>query len=231
MASTFKAVADTMEDMSITMYRVKGRGNSLIGYNNDSKVSVDVSISRLKKLLQEQQGDFVRVELIPPGKRKEDGTGGDMTVIKMEVDLSSIGNRTINGTEVAAPVGNYREMIEKQNQQIMDLQKELLKREYDHKIAELEKRIEGNTDADPINQLIGAITPAIVPVIPQIIAAFLTRGNASDQNAINGLPNQSRDEIIARIETVIPDIDVYLEKIAVMCEQDPHKIKNVLQWL
>jgi predicted ribosome quality control (RQC) complex YloA/Tae2 family protein len=230
MASTFKAVADTMEDMSITMYRVKGRGNSLIGYNNDPKTSVDVSITRLKKLLQEQQGDFVRVELIPPGKRKEDGTGGDMTVIKMEVDLSSLSGRVVAGIE-GHDKTNYREMLEKQNQQIMELQKELLKREYDNKIAELEKRIEGTADADPINQLIGAITPAIVPVIPQIIAAFLTRGNASEQNVINGLPNQNRDEIIARIENVIPDIDVYLEKIAVMCEQDPNKIKFVLTML
>jgi len=193
MASTFKAVTDTMEDLQITCWKAFSRGGSLLGYYSEKSGGVESSINRLFKLLEQQLGDFVKVELLPTTKAKQ---GGDFTkVIKMEVDLNSLRSipTVVSGHVPSEDIAQLRKMLTEATNTIMRLNTDLIEQKYAAKIAELEKRIEGINDEDPINKLLELVMP--------IMAASLTSPKAAP-NDINGLPG---DDLLARLIKVDPD--------------------------
>lgn len=193
MASTFKAVTDTMEDLTITCWKAYSRGGSLLGYYNEKSVGVESSINRLRKLLEQQLGDFVKVELLPTTKAKQ---GGDFTkVIKMEVDLNSLRSTptAVSGHVPSEDIAQLRKMLTEATNTIMRLNTDLIEQKYTNKIAELEKRIEGVNDEDPINKLLELVVP--------IMAASFTSPKATPSD-INGLPG---DDLLARLIKVDPD--------------------------
>lgn len=183
MASSFKAVQDTMEDLNIVVWKVLGRGGSLMGYQNDSKHDLDGSISRLKKLLVEQSGDVVRVELHP--LERKTAKGGDMMkVIKMDVDLNSI-RGTVAGIPIQNDSKDLQQMIKQLTDQNMKLQAELIEAKYTNKITELEKKIEGINDGDPMNKLLEGLLPVLAAYLPSLMKAPAA---PSQTPSINGLP-------------------------------------------
>ena len=226
MAASFKAVSDTMEDMNIILWKVKGRGNSLIGYNNDLKLSIDASIGRLKKLLLEQKGDFVRVELDPPNKKgSENVKGGDTTTIKMEVDLSTLQNTSsINGinTNHSSDYSKLEKMINDLREENKSLQLAAIENKYQGQIEDLKKQING-VDDDPIGRIVELVIPILSTYLPQMLSP-------KQPSQINGVPDDDdTNSIIDRIKSVIPNLNFYLEKFAVMAENDPDKLKNLLK--
>jgi hypothetical protein len=193
MASTFKAVTDTMEDLQITCWKAYSRGGSLLGYYSEKSVGVESSINRLRKLLEQQLGEFVKVELLPTTKAKQ---GGDFTkVIKMEVDLNSLrGTPTVvSGHAPSEDIAHLRKMLTEATNTIMRLNTDLIEQKYTNKIAELEKTIEGVGNEDPINRLLELVIP--------IFATSLTSPKVAP-NDINGLPG---DDLLARLIKVDPD--------------------------
>jgi len=193
MASTFKAVTDTMEDLQIICWKAYSKGTNLIGGYYEKSGDVESSINRLRKLLEQQLGEFVRVELVPTTKAKQ---GGDFTkVIKMEVDLNSLrGTPTVvSGHAPSEDIAQLRKMLTEATNTIMRLNTDLIEQKYAAKIAELEKRIEGINDEDPINKLLELVMP--------IMAASLTSPKVA-ANDINGLPG---DDLLARLIKVDPD--------------------------
>lgn len=193
MASTFKAITDTMEDLQITSWKAFSRGGSLLGYYNEKAVGVESSINRLRKLLEQQLGDFVKVELLPTTKAKQ---GGDFTkVIKMEVDLNSLRSTptVVSGHVPSEDIAQLRKMLTEATNTIMRLNTDLIEQKYTNKIAELEKTIEGVGNEDPINRLLELVIP--------IFATSLTSPKIAP-NDINGLPG---DDLLARLIKVDPD--------------------------
>ena len=193
MASTFKAVTDTMEDLTITSWKAFSRGGSLLGYYSEKSGGVENSINRLRKLLEQQLGDFVKVELLPTTKAKQ---GGDFTkVIKMEVDLNSLRSTptAVSGHVPSEDIAQLRKMLTEATNTIMRLNTDLIEQKYTNRIAELEKTIEGVGSEDPINRLLELVIP--------IFATSLTSPKTAP-NDINGLPG---DDLLARLIKVDPD--------------------------
>ena len=193
MASTFKAVTDTMEDLQITSWKAFSRGGSLLGYYSEKSGGVESSINRLRKLLEQQLGEFVKVELLPTTKAKQ---GGDFTkVIKMEVDLNSLRSTptVVSGHVPSEDIAQLRKMLTEATNTIMRLNTDLIEQKYTNRIAELEKTIEGVGSEDPINRLLELVIP--------IFATSLTSPKTAP-NDINGLPG---DDLLARLIKVDPD--------------------------
>lgn len=193
MASTFKAVTDTMEDLQITCWKAYSRGGSLLGYYSEKSGGVESSINRLRKLLEQQLGEFVKVELLPTTKSKQ---GGDFTkVIKMEVDLNSLRSTptAVSGHVPSEDIAELRKMLTEATNTIMRLNTDLIEQKYTNRIAELEKTIEGVGSEDPINRLLELVIP--------IFATSLTSPKTAP-NDINGLPG---DDLLARLIKVDPD--------------------------
>lgn len=193
MASTFKAVTDTMEDLQITSWKAYSRGGSLLGYYSEKSGGVESSINRLRKLLEQQLGEFVKVELLPTTKSKQ---GGDFTkVIKMEVDLNSLRSTptVVSGHVPSEDIAQLRKMLTEATNTIMRLNTDLIEQKYTNRIAELEKTIEGVGSEDPINRLLELVIP--------IFATSLTSPKTAP-NDINGLPG---DDLLARLIKVDPD--------------------------
>ena len=193
MASTFKAVTDTMEDLQITSWKAFSRGGSLLGYYSEKSGGVESSINRLRKLLEQQLGEFVKVELLPTTKAKQ---GGDFTkVIKMEVDLNSLRSTptVVSGHAPSEDIAQLRKMLTEATNTIMRLNTDLIEQKYTNRIAELEKTIEGVGSEDPINRLLELVIP--------IFATSLTSPKIAP-NDINGLPG---DDLLARLIKVDPD--------------------------
>lgn len=177
MASTFRAVSDTMQDMNFSTYVVKSRSNSMIGYQLDKKLNVDMAIDRLKKLLLETTGDFVKLEINP----RSSGAGDAFKCIKMDVDLSTVPGKIIAGMTVEGSgmsAGHLRAM-EKKDAEMMALKEELIQLKFQQKIDKLEEQIAGVKDNDPI----GKLTEIIIPVLIQYLPGLLT---PKDKKAING---------------------------------------------
>ena len=193
MASTFKAITDTMEDLQITSWKAFSRGGSLLGYYSEKSGGVESSINRLRKLLEQQLGEFVKVELLPTTKAKQ---GGDFTkVIKMEVDLNSLRSTptVVSGHVPSEDIAQLRKMLTEATNTIMRLNTDLIEQKYTNRIAELEKTIEGVGSEDPINRLLELVIP--------IFATSLTSPKTAP-NDINGLPG---DDLLARLIKVDPD--------------------------
>lgn len=182
MASTFKAVSDTMHDMSFATYVVKSRGGSMIGYQLDKKMGVDESIDRLKKLLLEQTGDMAKVEINP----KSAGGGDSYKCIKMDVDLSTVPGRAVSGIvhQTQGMSSDYQKLIDKQNAELMKLKEEIIELRYQQKIDKLQEQISGIKDNDPI----GKLTEVLVPVLIQYLPGLLT---PKDAKTINGVESDT----------------------------------------
>jgi hypothetical protein len=212
MASTFKAVTDTMEDLQITCWKAYSRGGSLLGYYSEKSGGVESSINRLRKLLEQQLGEFVKVELLPTTKAKQ---GGDFTkVIKMEVDLNSLrGTPTVvSGHTPSEDIVQLRKMLTEATNTIMRLNTDLIEQKYTNKIAELEKRIEGGTELSVTDKMLAEV----IPLIPGGIAALITYFNKPRQE-INGLPG---DDLLARLIKV--DADGYRVLVAIVDIAENH---------
>ena len=208
MASTFKAVTDTMEDLQITCWKAYSRGGSLLGYYSEKSGGVESSINRLRKLLEQQLGEFVKVELLPTTKAKQ---GGDFTkVIKMEVELNSLRSTptVVSGHVPNEDIAQLRKMLTEATNTIMRLNTDLIEQKYTNKIAELEKTIEGVGNDDPINRLLELVIP--------IFATSLTSPKAAP-NDINGLPG---DDLLARLIKV--DKDGYRVLVAIVDIAENH---------
>jgi len=208
MASTFKAVQDTMEDLNIVVWKALGRGGSLMGYQNDSKADLDTSVSRLKKLLLEQSGDIVRVELHPVERKSAKG-GDMMKIIKMDVDLNSI-RGAVAGVPVTGDTKDLQTMIKQLTDQNMKLQAELIETRYTNKIAELEKKIEGINDGDPMNKLLEGLLPVLAAYLPSLMKAPAAPAQGS---AINGMPLQSESNLMEQWRSVDPEASMVLSAV------------------
>jgi hypothetical protein len=226
MAVTFQAVADTMADMNITQWKVKSRSGSLIGYENKCK-DVDLSLIRLRKLLDQLQDDFVRVELQPNPSSTE--KGGDMkSIIKMDVDLSSM--KPVSGIPMMHAGADNKE-LEKLREQVKRLELEKIELTYKQQITDLHKKIDGIKDEDPIGRLLDVITPVLAAYIPQMMGA-----KAPAPAVINGPPMSSSDEdrvniAVNRLMDAIPEFPTVIEKLADFAERDPEKIKMLIGYL
>jgi hypothetical protein len=226
MAVTFQAVADTMADMNITQWKVKSRSGSLIGYENKCK-DVDLSLIRLRKLLDQLQDDFVRVELQPNPSSTE--KGGDMkSIIKMDVDLSSL--KPVSGIPMIHSSADNKE-LEKLREQVKRLELEKIELTYKQQITDLHKKIDGIKDEDPIGRLLDVITPVLAAYIPQMMGA-----KAPGSAVINGPPMSSSDEdrvniAVNRLMDTIPEFPTVIEKLADFAERDPEKIKMLITYL
>lgn len=232
MASTFKAVSDTMLDMNFPTYVVKSRGGSMIGYQLDKKMNVEESIDRLKKLLLEQTGDIAKVEINP----KSGGTGGgdSFKCIKMDVDLSTIPGRAVSGVvqHVGQGVsGDMQKLFEKQNAEILALKEKLIALEYQAKIDKLQEQISGIQENDPI----GKITEMLVPVLAQYLPSLLA---PKDSRAINGLESETvttnanlsprdRAKLLAgELCDIDPDADKIIAAIYIIASKDIDSYNN-----
>lgn len=210
MASTFKSVTDTMNDMSIVTWSVKTRSGSLLGYQHDPKMDIDLSIARLRKLLEGQQGDFVRVELAPATGQ---GKGGDLKkIIKMDVDLSTV-NPNVSGIGQIMPSQDFtrlEKMIAELSAQNQALTAKLIESKYENKIKELEQQINGVNDSDPIGRVIDLVIPILAAYVPKMVSPD---GNPA---AINGVPDP-----VERLLSADPDGMKVIEAIANLAEKNP----------
>jgi len=209
MASTFKSVTDTMSDMNIVTWSAKSRSGALLGYQHDTKMDIDLSIGRLRKLLEGQQGDFVRVELQPPSG----GKGGDLKkVIKMDVDLSTV-NPQMAGIGQAIPAHDFtrlEKMISELSQQNQALTAKLIESKYENKIKELEQQINGVNNDDPIGRVIDLVIPILSAYIPKMV------NQDGNPPAINGVPDP-----MERLLAVDPEGMKVVEAIANLAEKNP----------
>lgn len=197
MASTFKAVTDTMEDLQITSWKAFDKKRNLLSYYNAKNGDVESSINRLFKLLEQQLGDFVQVELIPTTKAKQ---GGDFSkVIKMEIDLNSLRSIPIvvSGHVPSEDIAQLRKLLTEATNTIMQLNTDLIEQKYAAKFAEMERRIEGQTELSITDKML----TEVIPLIPGGIAALIAYFNKPRQE-INGLPG---DDLLARLIKVDPD--------------------------
>ena len=149
MAVTFQAVADAMADLKISKWTVKSRSGSMMGYERTNK-DVDSSIQRLRKVLEQCQDDLVRVELNP--NPKEDGPGGDnKKVLKFDVDLSTL--KPVSGIPSAISSSESKELRELR-EKVKELELAAIEQKYQAQIIDLNKKIDGIRDDDPIGRLI-----------------------------------------------------------------------------
>lgn len=217
MASTFKGVAETMEDMNITTYVVKSRGGALLGYNYDKKQDVDTSIGRLKKLLMEQTGDIVKVEL---GKTEQSG-GDTSKIIRMDVELNSLRSD-------AAPVAGHssinNELVERQAAEILNLKEQLIELKYQRQIDELRAEISGAAeDNDPIGKIADMLAPVISAYLPQLLG----QGVKTTPPPINGMPPFSEtNELLTRWHNQDNNFIEVLEAIVLLSENNKPVYNN-----
>jgi hypothetical protein len=210
MASTFKAITDTMGDLGITLWQVKSRGNSLIGYQLDAKLPIDSSIDRLRKLLKEQSGDIITVLLQPNTKEK----GGDQKkVIRMDVDLTTVdpGSRAVAGIGNMPDLSKFETMIADLSKQNQALQAQLIESKYQNQIKDLEAKISGVEQNDPIGKVLEMIAPVIAAYLPKLM-----NPGAKD---IHGIPEQ--DQMLSRLLAVDQDGLKVVEAIVMLAENNP----------
>ena len=223
MATTFKAVTDTMVDLNLPVWQVLSRtGGSSIGYQLNEKMDVESSIERLKKLLTEITADSVKVVLIPSLTK---GKGGNtLNQINMEVDLSSlrpqvagIGNTPVNS--------KYEQLIQELNERNNKLAQQLIETKYQQQIEQLNKKIEGLETAkptDPINRLLELVIPIALqnPAISGWIGGLL--GGAApgpERKDINGLEEEEVSPI-DRLAKIDPDYLSFIDAVATAAEND-----------
>lgn len=214
MASTFQAIEDTMNDMGAVVWRVVGKGGALIGYQNDATQDVQGSINRLRKLLEQQSGDLLRVELHPSPKQAKKG-GDMMKVIKMDVDLSTVRAGTIAGMQTIPPGADFKELfktIQELQQTNILLQTQLIEKKYEAQIEKLKEEINGINQNDPIGKLIDVVVPILAGSIPGMMKTQASPGD------INGLPG---DDLLIRLQKVDPDGYAVLNAIVVIAENNP----------
>jgi hypothetical protein len=213
MASTFKAVRETMEDMNISTYNVKSRRGALLGYNHDSKLSVDAAISKIEKLLCETSGDFVTIEINP----KMNGKGGDtFKIIKMEVDLNSVRPQTIAGAGPDISFNRYIDQLKAKDAELMELRTALIKAEHKKEIDDLKTEIAGIKENDTIGKLVESLAPLLIAYIPKLI------NPGAPPPAINGIANISeREDLLNRWAASDPAYMQLLIAIVMIAESDP----------
>ncbi len=185
MASTFKAVINTMNDLSLCTWVVKGKSGNLLAYQYD-KLDIDVSIDRLKNVLLEQRGDFIRVEI---GNQKSASKGGDnYKVIKMDVDLSTLNPGAASPVNFSIAESSdfkaLQKMVADQNAVIMKLSNDLIESRYKNEIEALKQQIAGIQEQDSIGKMADTLLPLIAAYIPNLLPA--------PQKNINGIaPEES----------------------------------------
>jgi hypothetical protein len=223
MATTFKAVTDTMVDLNLPVWQVKSRtGNTLLGYQLNEKMDVDSSIERLKKLLTEITADTVKVVLIPSLTK---GKGGNnMNQINMEVDLSSLRPAAVSVGNLPAN-SKYEQMIQELNDRNNKLAQQLIETRYQQQIEELNKKIEGLETAkptDPINRLLELVIPIALqnPAISGWIGGLLGGGATPpvERKDINGL--EEEESPIDRLKRIDPDYLSFIDAVATAAEND-----------
>lgn len=160
---TFPALKAMMQDLKVPSWNVKGKNSSLIGYEDDNSISMDISVARLEKLLNGITGDYVRVELHPGSKTKTGG--GKLTdytkVVKVDVDLSTMpGRSAVTGLGAVHSVNSGK--VDQLQERILQLEKEVIEHKYLNQIAELRKEIAGVKDQDPMNKLLETLLPSII---------------------------------------------------------------------
>lgn len=213
MASTFKAVRETMEDMNISTYNVKNRRGALIGYNHDSKLSVEAAISKIEKLLIETSGDFVTVEIGP----KMNGKGGDTyKVIKMEVDLNSVRPQSVSGNGPDISFNRYIDQLKAKDAELMELKTALIRAEHKKEIEDLKTQINGIKEQDTVGKLVEQLAPILIAYIPKLL------NPGAPAPAINGIANISeREDLLNRWQHSDPGYMNLLGAIVRIAETDP----------
>jgi len=224
MSVTFQAVADTMADLKLSKWAIKSRSGSLMGYERTNK-DVDSSINRLRRVLEQCQDDMVRVELNP--NPKEDGPGGDnKKVIKFDVDLSTL--KTVSGVPSVVSSSESKELKELR-EKVKALELAAIEQKYQAQIIDLNKKIDGIKEDDPIGRLIETITPVLAAYLPQMLGAKIP------PPAINGPANDADQEriesAISVLIDVVPDFPTVLEKLATMARNEPEKVKMLITYL
>ena len=223
MATTFKAVTDTMVDLNLPVWQVKSRtGGTLLGYQLNEKMDVDSSIERLKKLLTEITADTVKVVLIPSLTK---GKGGNtMNQINMEVDLSSLRPAAVSVGNLPAN-SKYEQLIQELNDRNNKLAQQLIETKYQQQIEQLNKKIEGLETAkptDPINRLLELVIPIALqnPAISGWIGGLL--GGAApttERKDINGIEEEEASPI-DRLAKIDPDYLSFIDAVATAAEND-----------
>lgn len=223
MATTFKAVTDTMVDLNLPVWQVKSRtGGTNLGYQLNEKMDVDSSIDRLKKLLTEITADTVKVVLIPSLTK---GKGGNMMKqINMEVDLSSLRPAAVSVGNLPAN-SKYEQLIQELNDRNNKLAQQLIETRYQQQIEELNKKIEGLETAkptDPINRLLELVIPIALqnPAISGWINGLLgSAASTTERKDINGIEEEEASPI-DRLAKIDPDYLSFIDAVATAAEND-----------
>jgi hypothetical protein len=209
MASTFKSVTDTMSDMNIVTWTVKGPKGNQLGYQRNNNMDINMSIAQLRKVVEGQIDDFVRVELDPP----PGGKGGNLKkMIKIDVDLSTV-NSKVSGIGQIMPTHDFtrlEKMISELSQQNQALTAKLIESKYENKIKELEQQINGVGNDDPIGRVIDLVIPILSAYIPKMM------NQDTNPPAINGVPDP-----MERLLAVDPEGMKVVEAIANLAEKNP----------
>lgn len=232
MATTFKAVTDTMQDLNITVWQVKSRtGNNLLGYQLDEKLDIGSSIDRLKKLLTEITSDSVKVTLIPNLTK---GKGGNtLNQLNFEVDLTSL-RPAAAVTGIAAMPANYNQVIQDMNDRYNKLAQELVETRYQQQINQLQAKIEGLENAQPATT-IDRFLELVIPIGSAALQSFLNsprviawlNAYTPDQQQpvnrkdINGIEEEEESTALDRLAAVDPDYNTFLEAVATAAEKNP----------
>jgi hypothetical protein len=227
MATTFKAVTDTMVDLNLPVWQVKSRtGGTLLGYQLNEKMDVDSSIERLKKLLTEITADSVKVTLLPSLTKGKSG-GNVHNQINMEVDLSSLRPPVaVSGIAAVNSASKYEQLIQELNDRNNKLAQQLIETKYQQQIEQLNKKIEGLETAkpsDPINRLLELVIPIALqnPAISGWIGGLLGNGAAAptERKDINGIEEENLSPI-DRLEKIDPDYISFIDAVATAAESD-----------
>jgi hypothetical protein len=219
--TTFNAVRDTMRDLNCPVWKVKGRSGTLIGYQQDPSLDVELSIQRMHKLLGEVKGDAVRVELQPnPPKGSAKKGGNTLHILKMDVDLSTV-NPSGSGSGMAGipaqPAGDFSRfeaMLQKLMDQNAELQSQLIKTKYEQQIQALEQKIEGISNQQP-DDPIGKVIDMMIPILAQALPSMMQKSGQSP--VINGIDADP----VARLLQADPEGMIVIEAIAKLAEHKP----------
>jgi hypothetical protein len=222
MATTFKAVTDTMQDLNITVWQVKSRtGNNLLGYQLDEKLDIGSSIDRLKKLLTEITSDSVKVTLIPNLTK---GKGGNtLNQLNFEVDLNSL-RPAPAVTGIAAMPANYNQVLQDMNDRYNKLAQELVETRYQQQINQLQQKIEGLENAKPATP-IDRFLELVIPIAlnsPKVIGwlnGLIPDQQPVDRKDINGIDDEST--ALDRLAAIDPDYISFIEAVATAAEKNP----------